>query len=89
MVKIKFLGKFREITGEKEIEINHEGTLDELLVILTERYSSEFAESLFNEDGEIKDYMKLLINGEDPNSLGEYLMHEKDELVIFQTIAGG
>lgn len=89
MVKIKFLGKFRDVTGDNEIEINHNSTLDELLIVLKGKYGSDFEEALFNEEGEIKDYMKLLVNGEDSQNLGDYLFQDNDELIIFQTIAGG
>jgi molybdopterin synthase sulfur carrier subunit len=89
MVKIKFLGRFREISQAKEINIKYSGTIEELLVFLTEKYGSEFKSALFSDDGELKDYMKILINGEDPSSLKSQELSDDDEVVLFQTIAGG
>lgn len=89
MVKIKFLGRFREITKEKEINMDYKGTIDELLIVLTRKYDSEFKSALLTENDELKDYMKILINGEDPQKLENQEISGDDEIVIFQTIAGG
>lgn len=89
MVKIKFLGRFREITKDKEINMDYKGTLDDLLLVLTRKYDSEFKSALFTENQELKDYMKILINGEDPQTLKNKEISGDDEIVIFQTIAGG
>lgn len=91
MVKIKFLGNFREITREKEKEFQYSGNLAEFLEIMTSSYDSKFKETLFEKDGKIKDYMKILVNGEDLKSenFDSFSLNEEDEIVIFQTIAGG
>lgn len=89
MVKIKFLGRFREITKEKEINIEYTGTIDKLLVFLSQKYDSEFKSALFTENGELKDYLKILINGEDPKKLENQKISDDDEVILLQTIAGG
>ncbi len=91
MVKIKFLARFKDITGEKEVEIDYSGKISGLIGILTKKYDNEFKTALFNEKGELREYMKILINGEDVRNINglKTSINEEDEIVIFQTIAGG
>ncbi|MGA2676925.1 MAG: ubiquitin-like small modifier protein 1 [Methanobacterium sp.] len=91
MVKIKFLARFKDITGEKEVIIDYNGEIANLIEILTEKYDKGFKDSLFNENGELREYMKILINGEDVRNINglKTTVNEDDEIVIFQTIAGG
>ena len=91
MVKIKFLARFKDITGEKEVIIDYNGEIANLIEILTEKYDKGFKDSLFNENGELREYMKILINGEDVRNIDglKTIVTENDEIVIFQTIAGG
>jgi molybdopterin synthase sulfur carrier subunit len=91
MVKIKFLARFKDITGEKEVIIDYNGEIANLIEILTEKYDKGFKEALFNENGELREYMKILINGEDVRNINglKTTVNEDDEIVIFQTIAGG
>lgn len=89
MVKIKFLARFKEITGEKFIEIDYTGNLTGLIDLLVKNYGSTFKKALLNENGEFRDYIKILINGEDVDTVNLPEIGEKDEIIIFQTIAGG
>jgi molybdopterin synthase sulfur carrier subunit len=91
MVKIKFLARFKDITGEKELKIDYNGEISGLIEKLTEKYDDGFKDALFNENGELREYMKILINGEDLRSINglKTIINEDDEIVIFQTIAGG
>ena len=91
MVEIKFLARFRDITGVRSININHNGTVAELINILIDMYGDEFKDALLDKEGELRDYMKLLINGEDFQATGGFdaEVKDNDEIVIFQTIAGG
>jgi sulfur-carrier protein len=91
MVKIKFLARFKDITGEKELKIDYNGEISGLIEILTEKYDDGFTDALFNENGELREYMKILINGEDLRGINglKTIINEDDEIVIFQTIAGG
>lgn len=91
MVKIKYLARFRDLTGEKSAEIDYEGALSGLIDGLVTRYGIEFKESLLNNKGSLRDYIKILINGEDVHQINGLKSHisNEDEMVIFQTIAGG
>jgi molybdopterin synthase sulfur carrier subunit len=89
MVEIKFLARFRDITGQRSIKIEHNGNITDLINILTEKYGNEFKDALFDKKGELRDYMKILVNGEDAGRGLDGEVKEDDEVVIFQTIAGG
>ncbi len=90
MVNIKFLARFKEIAGEKALKIDYVGDLSGLIDLLVKKYGNTFKEALLDKNGEFRDYIKILINGEDVNTLnlGDAI-GEDDEVVIFQTIAGG
>lgn len=91
MVEIKFLARFRDITKEKSVNIEYTGNMDNLIDILTQKYGNEFKEALFDKEGNLRDYMKILVNGEDIGAIGglEGEVDNGDEVVFFQTIAGG
>lgn len=90
MTKVKFLGNIREITHDKELIIEFEGTLGDILDVLDQKYEN-FKKTILDDDGRIKDYIKILINGESPGyeDFYNYSLENTDEIVIFQTIAGG
>lgn len=89
MVEVKFLARFRDITGERSVIIEHNGKIADLIDILTEKYGNEFKDALFDKEGQLRDYMKILVNGEDAGEGLEAQVKDDDEIVIFQTIAGG
>lgn len=90
MTKVKFLGSIREITHDKELNLEFEGSLGDILDVLDQKYDN-FKKTILDDDGRIKDYIKILINGESPGSVDfyDYFLKNTDEIVIFQTIAGG
>ena len=40
MVKVKFLARFRDITGERSVDIEHIGSIADLMNTLTEKYGN-------------------------------------------------
>ena len=90
MTKVKFMGIIREITQEKELDLAFEGTLGDILNLLDQKYEN-FKKTITDDNGKIKDYIKILINGESPvlEDFYTYTLKNSDEVVIFQTIAGG
>lgn len=91
MVDMKFLARFRDITKERSVNIEYTGNVDNLINILTQKYGNEFKDALFDKEGNLRDYMKILVNGEDLGAVGglEAEVGAEDEVVFFQTIAGG
>jgi len=92
MPEIKFLSTLAELTGEKTIKIGYNGELLGLIEQLDNKFEGkDFKETIINEDGQIKDFVKILINGQDIRGTGGVTteIKDEDEIVIFQTLAGG
>jgi molybdopterin synthase sulfur carrier subunit len=90
-VKILSFAGFREILGkEREQEIKESATVQELLEELSQA-SPRFKEAAFDESGELRDYVLLMINRKriDPRQDLSRPLQEGDELAIFPPLAGG
>jgi molybdopterin synthase sulfur carrier subunit len=91
MIEVKFLTRFIDITGEKKIQIDDVSNILALTEFLCQKYDDTFKEVLFDDNGNIRDYLKIMINGEDirdKDGLNTSLK-DGDQIVMFQTIAGG
>ena len=87
---LSFAG-FREILGkEREQEIKESATVQELLEELA-LVNARFKEAAFDESGELRDYVLLMINRKriDPLQDLSRQLQEGDELAIFPPLAGG
>jgi len=92
-VKVKFFTSLREITGKKEDEIQSPKifTVEELLDNLSKKYGREFTEYLYDEKGEVRSYIQILINGRGIKALQgfETKLKEGDVVAIFPPVGGG
>jgi len=91
LVKVLAFASFREILGkERELEIKEAATAKELLEELAQA-SPRFKEAAFDESGELRDYVLLMINRKriDPGQDLSRPLHEGDELAVFPPLAGG
>ncbi len=87
MVRVKFFASFREITGKREIEI-HASNLGEVI----ERICSEFPDlkdHILDEEGKLRDYVNIFVNGNPVKDLSKSDLTEKDEIAIFPPVSGG
>ena len=91
MIEIKFLTRFIDITGTKNIQLDDITDIDALIELLIQKYGKSFKEVLFDDKGNIRDYLKVMVNGEDIRELDglNTVLKDGDQVVIFQTIAGG
>ncbi len=91
MIEVKFLTRFLDITGERATEIKDAKDMATLIDILSQKYQSEFKDVLFDDNGDIRDYLKVIVNGEDIRTINgmETPLKDGDQVVMFQTIAGG
>ncbi len=55
--------------GEREIELDFEGTLDQLFGAVAERYGSQFRARIYDGNGSLKRFVNVFINGEDARYL--------------------
>ncbi|MHB8118387.1 MAG: ubiquitin-like small modifier protein 1 [Methanothrix sp.] len=91
LVKVLAFAGFREILGkEREQEIKELATVQELLEELA-LVNARFKEAAFDESGELRDYVLLMINRKRIDSSQDLSrpLHEGDELAIFPPLAGG
>jgi molybdopterin synthase sulfur carrier subunit len=91
LVKVLSFAGFREILGkEREQEIKESATVQELLEVLAQ-VNVRFKEAAFDESGELRDYVLLMINRKriDPLQDLPRPLQEGDELAIFPPLAGG
>ena len=92
-IKVRFFTSLREITGKKEDEIQSPSTItvEELLARLSKKYGREFAEYLFDEKGNVRTYIQILINGRGLNALQGFgtKLKEGDTVAIFPPVGGG
>lgn len=91
MIEIKFLTRFIDITGEKSIQIENIADINELIEYLCQRYNEPFKKVLFDDNGNLRDYLKIILNGEDIKDIDrlDTPLKNGDQVIMFQTIAGG
>ena len=51
--------------GEREIELDFEGTVKGLLDAVVDRYGTQFRRRIFEGDGALKRFVNVYVNGED------------------------
>ena len=86
-VRVKLFANFRE-AAEKEVELEA-AKLDDLIQILVERY--EKLKDLMFEDGKLRDYVHIMVNGRHVNHLEglETRLKDGDVVAIFPPVSGG
>lgn len=92
MPEVKFLSNLADLTGEKSLTIEYDGEISGLIDNLdTKLEGKDFKSTITDDDGEIKDFVKVLVNGNDIRGTGGLSspIKDADEIVIFQTLAGG
>ena len=91
MIEIKFLTRFIDITGEKNIKIDDFQDINTLIEFLCEKYDESFKEVLFDENGNLRDYQKVMINGKDIRDINglDTPLKDGDQIIMFQTVVGG
>jgi molybdopterin synthase sulfur carrier subunit len=90
-IEIKFLTRFLEITGERNTQIDDVNNISDLVEFLYQKYGKEFKDLLMDSHGNLRDYLKIMINGEDIRDIDglDTPLKDGDKIVMFQTIAGG
>jgi molybdopterin synthase sulfur carrier subunit len=92
-IKVKFFTSLREITDKKvdEIQLKNAITIEELLNILSEKYSKEFREYIYNKKGKVQDFLSFLVNGKNINVLQGFdtKLKQGDTIAILPPVGGG
>jgi len=92
-VEVKFFTSLREITGKKvdEIQLQNTITVDELLILLSEKYGKNFREYIYNNKGEVQGFLSFLVNGKNINIMQGFntKLQENDIVAILPPVGGG
>ena len=89
---VRTIGPFTERFGFQDLEIKLIGsTVSDLLQQLCEEQGSKFRNIVFDEKGNLRRYIKLLVNGRGVHVLQglETPLSEGDIIAIFPPVAGG
>ena len=89
-VIVKLYTSLREIAGEKETRVNAE-TIKETLNILSKKYGNNFKNHLLDDDGNLKPFFHIMVNGRKIGLLNgvETKLKNGDVVDIFPPVGGG
>lgn len=92
-IEIKFFTSLREITSKKveKLELQENTTIDELIILLSNKFGKKFKDYIFNKKGNIQDFLSFLINGKNINTLQglDTKLQEGDVVAILPPVGGG
>lgn len=89
-IELRFFANFRADVGQKVVhrEYADDSRVGDILRSLPEEYPSM---ELFESDGQLRQYLTILRNGQDIEHIDglETTMEDGDELSVFPPVAGG
>ena len=90
-MRVRFYAGLSDIVGQKEVEMKFSGTVCDFLDKLCGKYGERLREALFDDSGQVRKYMKFLVNGQNIEHLNGVLteLEDNDEMAVFLPIAGG
>jgi molybdopterin synthase sulfur carrier subunit len=94
-VSVRFFTSLREIVNRKEETLEFpEGekvTVDNVLKTLSQRYGKRFVEYVYDETGEVRGFLQLLVNGKSASTLNglQTELQDGDVLAILPPVGGG
>ena len=92
-VEVKFFTSLREITGKKvdKIQLQNTITVNELITLLSEKYGKNFREYIYNNKGDVQEFLSFLVNGKNINIMQEFdtKLQEMDVVAILPPVGGG
>jgi molybdopterin synthase sulfur carrier subunit len=89
-LKVKLFANFREVTKNKEVEVNVKGnTVKDVVSALIHDYPK--LEPLMFTGEEIKPYVNVLLNGKSVRDHGGFTskVKEGDDIAVFPPVSGG
>ncbi|MDX1744793.1 MAG: ubiquitin-like small modifier protein 1 [Halobacteriales archaeon] len=89
-VQLRLFATFREAVGERSVDRDfpEDSTVGDVLHTLDEEYP---AFEVFDEDGTLREYLSILVNGRDITHLDgvDTPLEDGDKLSLFPPVAGG
>jgi molybdopterin synthase sulfur carrier subunit len=89
-LKVKLFANFREVTKNKEVEVNVKGsTVRDVVSALVHDYPK--LEPLMLSGQDIKPYVNILLNGRSVRDQGGFTskVKEGDDIAVFPPVSGG
>ena len=89
-VKVKLFANFREATRQKEVEVSVAGkTVGDAIRSLTVQFPA--LEPLVYQDGRLKQYVNVLLNGQAVRNdqVATATIKDGDEIALFPPVSGG
>lgn len=89
-VQITFYGAIAKVTGEKTTDVEAI-TLKDVISTLTAKYGVSFKDRIYDEEGKLRRFVNIYVNGKDIrflNSLNTEL-NDEDKVSIIPAVGGG
>ena len=92
-ITVKFFTTLREIVGKKEeqIEFSSPVTVEALLKQLSKIYGKEFVDYVFDELGNVRGHLQILVNGKSITTMHGFKtkLNNCDQIAILPPVGGG
>lgn len=92
-VTVRFFTTLREVTGKKEeqIELTRPTTVSSLLKQLSKKYGEEYQDYVFDELGDVRGHLQVLVNGQSVTALRGFrtTLKDSDQVAILPPVGGG
>ena len=92
-VTARFFTTLREITGRKEehVEFSKAVTVNSLLRQLSKKYGQEFDDYMFDELGDVRGHLQILVNGQSVTTMRglKTQLKDGDQVAILPPVGGG
>lgn len=64
-VEVKYYALIREATGRRNeaIELSEGSSVDDLLALLVRIYKEGLSDSIYDDEGKVRDYLSFMLNG--------------------------
>jgi len=92
-VEVKYYALIREATGRKgeAIELPEVSSVEDLLALLVRIYKEGLTDSIYNDEGRVRDYLSFMLNGLNIYSLKGLStpLRDGDVFAILPPVGGG
>jgi len=92
LVVVRTIGPYTEKFGFQQLTVNFKGlTISDLLNQLCEEQGTKFCNTVFTEEGQLRRYIKILVNGRGLHVLQglDTPLTDGDVVALFPPVAGG
>jgi molybdopterin synthase sulfur carrier subunit len=92
-VAVRFFTTLREITGKKEelLEFSKPVNVQAVLKQLSKKYGKDFDDYMFDELGDVRGHLQILVNGKSISTMRglKTQLNDADQVAILPPVGGG